>query len=103
MTLMKITVNKSEGSYMIHLKGELDASTSILVDRAIDKALKLSISELWINCENLRYISSTGLGVFMSYIAILKERQITLKICGMNARVHNVFNILGLDQIIEVA
>ena len=99
---MKISTLKNSGSYTIYLKGELDASTSILVDRAIDKALKSNISELWVNCEGLRYISSTGLGVFMSYVKILKEKHVVMKMCGLNARVQNVFTILGLDQVIPV-
>src|SRR5688572_27117555 len=99
---MKISTLKNANSYTIYLKGELDASTSILVDRAIDKALKSNITELWVNCESLQYISSTGLGVFMSYVKVLKEKHVEMKMYGLNPRVQNVFTILGLDQVIPV-
>jgi anti-sigma B factor antagonist len=99
---MKISTKVHSTRYIISLRGELDASTSILVDRAIDKALRNNITQLWVDCEGLRYISSTGLGVFMSYIKILKERNVEMKMCGMNPRVLNVFTILGLDTVIPV-
>ena len=38
----------------------------------------------------------------MSYIEEFKKRDITLVIYGLNEKVSNVFEILGLDQLLSI-
>ncbi|WP_416171381.1 STAS domain-containing protein [Algoriphagus boritolerans] len=52
--------------------------------------------------EKLDYISSAGLGVFMSYLEDFNDKGISMKICGLTPKVHEVFKILGLDQLIPI-
>jgi len=50
----------------------------------------------------LNYISSAGLGVFMSYIDDFKSKNIKMVIFGLSEKVLNVFQILGLDQLMTI-
>jgi anti-sigma B factor antagonist len=87
--------------YTIHVIGEVDASSSIYLDESISEATN-SYTKIMVNCEKLDYISSAGLGVFMSYINDMEEKGITLVIFGLSDKVRHVFQILGLDQLLKI-
>lgn len=82
--------------------GEVDASSSIELDNAMEKAVSEGNRNLLIDCTALEYISSAGLGVFMSYLEELKKRDMKLVFYGLNDKVRHVFKILGLDQLLEI-
>ena len=92
-----------EDSYdLLSVVGEVDASSSIELDNAINDAIESGNKKFLVDCSHLEYISSAGLGVFMSYIEEFKKRDITLVIYGLNEKVSNVFEILGLDQLLSI-
>ncbi|TRX61251.1 STAS domain-containing protein [Fulvivirga sp. M361] len=93
----------NEGDYeLLRVVGEVDASSSIELDSAINEAIGSGGKKFLADCSNLDYISSAGLGVFMSYIEEFKKRNITFVIYGLNEKVQNVFEILGLDQLLVI-
>ena len=96
-----LTINKTaeEGYLIISLEGEVDASNSVELDEVIQEALNEDIKNILVNGHELQYISSAGLGVFMSYLEDFKENNILFVIYGLNEKVMNVFHILGLDQL----
>jgi hypothetical protein len=51
--------------------------------------------KILVDCNGLEYISSAGLGVFMSYIEEMKDKNIPLVLFGMKEKVANTFSILG--------
>lgn len=87
--------------YIIQVIGEVDASSSIHLDQSINDATKKS-KKILVNCNELEYISSAGLGVFMSYINDLKEQNIKMILYGLSEKVRHVFQILGLDQLLNI-
>jgi anti-sigma B factor antagonist len=87
--------------YTIYVIGEVDASSSIYLDESISEATSKH-KKIIVNCEQLDYISSAGLGVFMSYINDMEEKGITLVIYGLSDKVKHVFRILGLDQLLKI-
>ena len=91
-----------DGFDSILIIGEVDASSSIELDNAISEAVESGEKKFLIDCSSLDYISSAGLGVFMSYIEEFKKNDITLIIHGLNDKVANVFEILGLDQLLTI-
>ena len=82
--------------------GEIDASSSIELDLSIAKSVGDGYKKIMIDCSALEYISSAGLGVFMSYIEEFGEKQITMVIYGLNEKVANNFNILGLSDLLLI-
>lgn len=86
---------------IITIEGEIDASSSIELDEALSAAMDES-SKVLVDCSQLSYISSAGLGVFMSYIQETQQNEIQFVLFGMQEKVKSVFGILGLDQIINI-
>ncbi|MGK7396264.1 MAG: STAS domain-containing protein [Candidatus Cyclobacteriaceae bacterium M3_2C_046] len=88
--------------YFLKVAGEVDASSSIHLDKAINQAVRSGHERILVDCTGLNYISSAGLGVFMSYIEELKATNISMALFGLNDKVKNVFQILGLDQLLTI-
>lgn len=96
--------NKTEEDFLIiKLEGEVDASSSIHLDKALRKAIEQNFKKILVDCNNLNYISSAGLGVFMSYIQDFQSQNINLVLFGLSEKVRNVFEILGLDQLLKIS
>ncbi|HLT74896.1 MAG TPA: STAS domain-containing protein [Ohtaekwangia sp.] len=93
---------QEDGVDVLVLIGEIDASSSIELDLAIAKSVGEGYSRILVDCSALDYISSAGLGVFMSYIEEFKDRNIRMVLFGMNEKVANTFEILGLNELLKI-
>ena len=93
---------QEDGTDILALIGEIDASSSIELDLAIAKSVGEGYSKILIDCSSLDYISSAGLGVFMSYIEEFKDRGIRMVLFGMSDKVANTFSILGLNELLRI-
>ncbi|MEX2336851.1 MAG: STAS domain-containing protein [Fulvivirga sp.] len=100
--MVDIQRTKEDDYELITIVGEVDASSSIALDNIISEAVESGTKKILVNCTSLEYISSAGLGVFMSYIEAFKQNHISIIIYGLNDKVANVFQILGLDQLMEI-
>lgn len=100
-----IELNKKiDGDYFkLSVSGDVDASSSIHLDSALEEGLHSGQKNILVDVSHMEYISSAGLGVFMSYIQELESKKMGLVIYGMNDKVKNVFQILGLDQLLKLA
>lgn len=95
--------SKQEHNYhLITINGDVDASSSIYLDKAMELAVKAHLSSILVDCEQLQYISSAGLGVFMSYLQEIESSGMKLVLFGLNPKVRNTFEILGLHELLLI-
>lgn len=99
---MKITQQATSDTVTIALDGELDASSSSLLNESLGNADLAKYSKVLIDCSNLKYISSAGLGVFISHIKRLQDANIKLVFFNMKDKIFNVFEVLGLDALLTI-
>lgn len=100
---MRVSTSTDSNSYTVWLEGDLDASSAILLDESIRQALEQQPDWLWIDCDQLVYISSAGIGVFVSYLEDIERQNTRLALIHVNPVVQNVFRMLGLDDLVPVA
>jgi anti-sigma B factor antagonist len=100
---MEIAVAHEDSFYLITIKGDLDASSSILLDNTLKEAVAHNERKILVDCTQLNYISSAGLGVFMSYLQEFENLQTSLILFGISGKIKDVFQILGLDQLLTIA
>lgn len=94
---------EQENNYLlISVKGDADASSAINLDKAIRDAFDSGHQNILVDCTQLNYISSAGLGVFMSYIEEITTNSINFILYGLSEKVLKVFGILGLDQLLII-
>ena len=65
--MVNIKAEKENDILTIRIDGEIDASSSIHLDNELGMAIREN-HKILVDCTRLDYISSAGLGVFMSYI-----------------------------------
>ena len=87
---------------IVALEGFVDAHTAPQFEDAIQKAVDSGSVRIVVDCEKLNYISSAGLGVFMSFIEEVRDRGGDIKICGLTPKVKHTFEILGFQDIFEM-
>lgn len=87
---------------ILDLKGELDAHTASELEAALQKCQEEEDYSIVINGENLQYISSAGLGVFMAYIEEVREHHGDIKIAALQPKVYNVFDLLGFPMLFDI-
>ena len=100
--MVQIDTIQEDAVTTLVINGDVDASSSIQLDESLNAAIEASTGKLLVDGTHLNYISSAGLGVFMSYIEDLNVKNIKMVIFGLNEKVHNVFEILGLDQLLSI-
>ncbi len=100
--MVNVKVNFDGNQCLISVKGEVDASSSIHLDEALQQAFRSDTERILVDCRELNYISSAGLGVFMSYIQELETSNKRLVLFNMSEKVYKVFEILGLHQILTI-
>src|SRR5687768_4718343 len=100
---MNVGIRITHDSYIVELNGELDASSSVAVDAKIEMAVNSGKPFLLVDCHNLNYISSTGLGVFISHLQTVQRRNLKLVLFGVSPKIKDVFSILGLETLLTFA
>ena len=93
---------QESGTDIIAVIGEIDASSSIELDLAIAKSVGEGFKRILVDCHALEYISSAGLGVFMSYIEEFRDKKIQMVLFGLKEKVVNTFEILGLAELLHI-
>jgi len=94
---------QEDGADILAVVGEIDASSSIELDLAIAKSVGEGSTKILVDCSALEYISSAGLGVFMSYIEEFRDKNIRMVLFGMKEKVANTFQILGLADLLNIS
>jgi len=100
--MVEIVINSDQEVYQIIVVGDVDASSSIHLDNAMSTAIEQNESKIMVDCVGLAYISSAGLGVFMSYLEDLKANNARFVIYGLNDKVKYVFNLIGLENLFTI-
>jgi anti-sigma B factor antagonist len=91
-----------DGLSIVMLEGFVDAHTAPQFENTIQSEIAAGRNRIIVNCEKLSYISSAGLGVFMSFIEEIREIGGDIKICGLVPKVKHTFDILGFQDIFEM-
>ena len=98
--MVDINTLKENDICKILVIGEVDASSSIELDNALKAAFE-NEKKIIVDLSGLNYISSAGLGVFVSHLEDIQSG-IDLVLFGLNESVLQVFELLGLPQLLTI-
>ncbi len=102
MSEFKVGVRSVDAVSVLELKGYLDAHTASDLEAAFQKQIDERRFKIVVNCKELVYISSAGLGVFMQFIEDVRTNAGDIKLTNMSPRVYNVFDLLGFPVLYEI-
>jgi anti-sigma B factor antagonist len=101
-TNFRIERSELGGAVVLALDGFLDAHTAPEFENAISREAEAGHLRLVADCRKLSYISSAGLGVFMSFIEEIREKGGDIKLSGIEPKVYQVFEVLGFNELFDI-
>jgi anti-sigma B factor antagonist len=96
------SIRESGEVSIINLKGFLDAHTAPTLENNFTQLINDNKFKIVVNFEELAYISSAGLGVFMAFIENIRDNKGDIKLTNMSDKVFNIFDLLGFPLLYEI-
>lgn len=100
--MTEIKTDRLNDIHFIRVHGEIDAGSSIYLDNALKEAVANNEKKIVTDLTHLEYISSAGLGVFISHLDEFQLENIEMVLFGINDSVLEVFSILGLEKLLNI-
>lgn len=102
MKNFSIATRQKQNVSILDISGELDAHTASQLENELKTLIDNNNYSIVVNCSELDYIASAGLGVFMAYIEDVRSLGGDIKLTDMNDRVYNVFDLLGFPTLYDI-
>ncbi|MDY0395468.1 STAS domain-containing protein [Virgibacillus halophilus] len=102
MNLQVKVAEKNSNFAVLAVAGEVDAYTAPQLKETLLPMTKTENYLVKVDLDNVNYMDSTGLGVFISALKSTKENNSHMKLCNMQERVHRLFDITGLAEIMDI-
>ncbi|HOQ08199.1 MAG TPA: STAS domain-containing protein [Clostridiales bacterium] len=89
----------SERDAVVYLSGEIDIYNAQQFKEKIYQVVENSKGDVSIDCSDLNYIDSTGLGVFVGALKKAKQNNRDIHILNIRDNIKKLFVITGLDKL----
>lgn len=99
---LDIDVTIKESKTIVNLSGEIDVYTAPKLKEALLPLTKQENHVIEVYLDDVNYLDSTGLGVFIGVLKSTKENNSRLKLVNLQDRVQRLFKITGLNEIIDI-
>jgi anti-sigma B factor antagonist len=102
MAEFNTSVREVGGVNVVYLKGYLDAHTAPALENTFSNLVNNGKYSIVVNFNELAYIISAGLGVFMAFIEKIRDNKGDIKLTSMSDKVYNIFDLLGFPLLYEI-
>ena len=86
---------------ILYPAGHLDAHSVEKFESEMIKMLNDNIVNIVVNCNELNYISSAGMGIIMGYLDEIREKGGDIKLSNVLDRVYEIFDLVGFTEIYD--
>lgn len=97
-----IDMRENDQEVLVKLSGEIDAYTAPQVREALMPSAENTGMKMIVELNDVTYMDSTGLGVFVGLFKVLKANEGHLILTGMSDRLKRLFDITGLADVMEI-
>lgn len=87
---------------VVAIDGGLDGSTIDQFRSGVEQLLEGEITKVIIDAENLRYVSSLGVGELLTLHRKMKKRGGDVKIASLHGVVFDILRLAKLDSLFEI-
>ncbi|MCX7709832.1 MAG: STAS domain-containing protein [Clostridia bacterium] len=96
---LKVREEQSKGVVTISISGEVDIYTSQGLKEKLYQIADTTQLDIKIDCKELNYIDSTGLGIFVGALKRAKQNDKKIYISNLKESIKKLFIITGLDKV----
>lgn len=90
-----------EDTAVLYPKGHLDAHNVDRFEKEMVRLIGNHVVNIIVNCKELNYISSAGMGIIMGYLDEIREKGGDIKLCCVDERVYEIFDLVGFTEIYD--
>jgi anti-anti-sigma factor len=87
---------------VIQPAGILDGIQAEQFERAIDEAITAGAQTILVDCQDLTFMDSSGLGALILALKAIRATGGSLCICSINAQIDQLFRLTDTHQIFQV-
>jgi anti-sigma B factor antagonist len=102
MTDLSIQVRDMDGVALVQPEGFINAHTVRQFESTLEELVHAGRFTILVDCQDLNYISSAGLGAIMGLIEPIRENGGDILLCGLQRNVYSIFETLGFTQLYRV-
>lgn len=95
---MTTIIIQENGIMMAKLAGELDTAAVVQVEKDLQPIME-SDMDVILDCEQLTYISSSGLRLFLSVLKNQKAKDKNASIINLNTDLRRIFDMTGFNKL----
>ncbi|MFO1418407.1 MAG: STAS domain-containing protein [Methylotetracoccus sp.] len=100
--MLEISSAEEGQTLVVTLSGRVDAPASKQLEEQAQHWVEAGQHRLVLDCSAINYISSAGLRVFLLIAKKIAAAQGSLKLCGLNGAVREVFDISGFSKLFTI-
>ena len=90
---------KLDDCILVSISGEVDIYTSQGLKDKLYNIIEANKADIRLDCRELNYIDSTGLGIFVGALKKAKQYDKKILIAGLKDNIKKLFIITGLDKV----
>jgi anti-sigma B factor antagonist len=87
---------------IVHVGGEIDVYTAPVLRERLDEHISEGRHHLVVDLEDVSFMDSTGLGVLVGRLKLVRIKNGTLRLVCPSERILKVFSITGLDKVFQI-
>lgn len=99
---LAISTTQRTGGTVVTVGGEIDVYTAPLLRDALDQQITPVRSRLVVDLDAVDFLDSTGLGVLVGRLKLVRNQSGTMPIVCTKERILKVFRITGLDKVFTI-
>ncbi len=102
MADLSIQVRDMDGVAVMLPEGFVNAHTVRQFEEALEGLIQSGRYTILLDCQDLNYISSAGLGAIMGLIEPIRDKGGDILLCSLQKNVYAIFDTLGFTQLYQV-
>lgn len=99
---LTVTTADRDGVAVVKVGGEVDVYTAPQLRGALDREIAEGRVRLVIDLDDVTFLDSTGLGVLVGRLKLVRKQAGWLRLVCSNDRILRVFRITGLDKVFAI-
>ena len=100
--LIDANLNESKELLTVKLDGDLDVNSVRELKKCLDEYIDTDKPNVVIDCTQLNYIDSTGLGALVSALKKVQAYDGSIKITALKPYLKKIFEVTGLTKLFEL-
>lgn len=98
---MNTTIKEENNDLVMYFEGRLDTAVAPDVEKAAAPLADCEGHNIILDCTQLKYISSSGLRIFLSILQNAKSKGSHVYIRGISEGIRGVFTMTGFTRLFE--